>query len=171
MTEAVAHLVLEDNRLQALALSIAERGGAQAVPALVRLIDVLEENGDLDRKTEGLAPSDDYARRAAAGTGLSRPELAVLLSSAKLVLQRALEESPVVDDPVLEEELLAAVPQPDPDHVLNEAAAAGEIASALDPPTGCRFHPRCPLAIDLCRTTTPEPRGTPHQAACHLVEA
>lgn len=111
MTEAVAHLVLEDNRLQALALSIAERGGAQAVPALVRLIDVLEENGDLDRKTEGLAPSDDYARRAAAGTGLSRPELAVLLSSAKLVLQRALEESPVVDDPVLEEELLAAFPQ------------------------------------------------------------
>jgi glutamate dehydrogenase len=81
------------------------------VPALVRLIDVLEENGDLDRKTEGLAPSDDYARRAAAGTGLSRPELAVLLSSAKLVLQRALEESPVVDDPVLEEELLAAFPQ------------------------------------------------------------
>jgi glutamate dehydrogenase len=40
-----------------------------------------------------------------------RPELAVLLSSAKLVLQRALEESPVVDDPVLEEELLAAFPQ------------------------------------------------------------
>ncbi len=67
--------------------------------------------------------------------------------------------------------LLAAVPQPDPDHVLNEAAAAGEIASALDPPTGCRFHPRCPLAIDICRTTTPEPRGIPHQAACHLVEA
>jgi NAD-specific glutamate dehydrogenase len=63
MTDAVAHLVLEDNRLQALGLSIAERGGAQAVPALTRLIDVLEESGDLDRKTEGLAPSDDYARR------------------------------------------------------------------------------------------------------------
>jgi oligopeptide/dipeptide ABC transporter ATP-binding protein len=66
--------------------------------------------------------------------------------------------------------LLAAVPQPDPDHVLSETAAAGEIASALDPPSGCRFHPRCPMAADICRSTVPELRGTPHAAACHLVE-
>ncbi|MBA4354320.1 MAG: glutamate dehydrogenase, partial [Novosphingobium sp.] len=110
MTDDVAHLVLEDNRLQALALSIAERGGAAAMPAWSRLIDVLEEGGDLDRKTEGLAGPEDLARRSASGQGLTRPELAVLLSSSKLVLQRALEESPVVDDPVLEEELIAAFP-------------------------------------------------------------
>ncbi|MBB4614696.1 NAD-glutamate dehydrogenase [Novosphingobium taihuense] len=110
MTDEVAHLVLEDNRLQALALSIAERGGAPAMPAWSRLIDVLEEGGDLDRKTEGLASAEDLARRAASGQGLTRPELAVLLSSTKLVLQRALEESAVVDDPVLEEELVAAFP-------------------------------------------------------------
>jgi oligopeptide/dipeptide ABC transporter ATP-binding protein len=66
--------------------------------------------------------------------------------------------------------LLAAVPQPDPDHVLSETAAAGEIASALDPPSGCRFHPRCPLVIDVCRRTVPELRGAPHAAACHVVE-
>ncbi|ABD24659.1 glutamate dehydrogenase (NAD) [Novosphingobium aromaticivorans DSM 12444] len=110
MTDEVAHLVLEDNRLQALALSIAERGGAAAMPAWSRLIDVLEEGGDLDRKTEGLAGAEDLARRAAAGQGLTRPELAVLLSSSKLVLQRELEESTLVDDPVLEEELVAAFP-------------------------------------------------------------
>ncbi|MBY0393582.1 MAG: NAD-glutamate dehydrogenase, partial [Novosphingobium sp.] len=110
MTDDVAALVLEDNRLQALALSIAERGGAGAAPAYARLVDVLEENGDLDRKTEGLASSEDMLRRAAAGHGFTRPELAVLLSSAKLVLQRALEESPVVDDPVLEADLFAAFP-------------------------------------------------------------
>lgn len=110
MTDDVAHLVLEDNRLQALALSIAERGGAAAMPAWSRLIDVLEEGGDLDRKTEGLASAEDLARRAASEQGLTRPELAVLLSSSKLVLQRELEESPVVDDPVLEEELIAAFP-------------------------------------------------------------
>ena len=66
--------------------------------------------------------------------------------------------------------LLAAVPQPDPDHVLSETAAMGEIASALDPPSGCRFHPRCPLVIDRCRSLVPELRGAPHAAACHLVE-
>ncbi|MCX7284340.1 MAG: NAD-glutamate dehydrogenase [Novosphingobium sp.] len=110
MTDDVAHLVLEDNRLQALALSIAERGGGAAMPSWSRLIDVLEESGDLDRKTEGLAGAEDLARRAAAGQGLTRPELAVLLSSSKLVLQRALEESTVVDDPVLEVELIAAFP-------------------------------------------------------------
>ncbi|MBX9885911.1 MAG: NAD-glutamate dehydrogenase, partial [Novosphingobium sp.] len=55
MTDDVSRLVLEDNRLQALALSIAERGGPGAAPAFARLVDVLEEGGDLDRKTEGLA--------------------------------------------------------------------------------------------------------------------
>ncbi len=110
MTDDVAHLVLEDNRLQALALSIAERGGPGAAAAYARLVDVLEESGDLDRKTEGLASSEDMLRRAAAGHGFTRPELAVLLSSTKLVLQRALEESTVVDDPVLEDQLFAAFP-------------------------------------------------------------
>ncbi|WP_353227761.1 NAD-glutamate dehydrogenase domain-containing protein [Novosphingobium sp.] len=110
MTDAVADLVLTDNRLQALALSVAERGGTAAVPALSRLIDVLEDMGELDRKTEGLATSEDYARRAAAGHGFTRPELAVIACTAKLALQRALEDSTVVDDPVLECELLAAFP-------------------------------------------------------------
>ena len=77
------------SRLQALALSIAHRAGAPAVPAFARLMDVLEEAGDLDRKTEGLATAEDFARRATGGQGLTRPELAVLLSSTKLVLQRA----------------------------------------------------------------------------------
>ena len=110
MTDAVADLVLTDNRLQALALSVAERGGAAAVPALSRLIDVLEDRGELDRATEGLAPAEDYARRAGAGQGFTRPELAVILSTAKLTLQRAIEDSALVDDPVLESELMAAFP-------------------------------------------------------------
>jgi glutamate dehydrogenase len=110
MTDAVAELVLADNRLQALALSVTERGGAAVVPALSRLIDVLEHGGELDRANEGLAEPEDYARRAAAGSGFTRPELAVILSTAKLSLQRALEDSDVVDDPVLESELIAAFP-------------------------------------------------------------
>jgi glutamate dehydrogenase len=112
MTDEVAALVLEDNRLQALALSIAERGGAQAVASQVRLIETLEDRGYLDRKTEGIAASDDLARRAADGHGLTRPELAVLLSSAKLTLQDAIAASPIDKDEALEPLLIEAFPQP-----------------------------------------------------------
>jgi glutamate dehydrogenase len=112
MTDDVAHLVLEDNRLQALALSIAERGGAAASASYAHLIEQMEQAGELDRKTEGLASGEDLARRAGEGLGLTRPELAVVLSSAKLRLQRALEDSDVPDDPGLVDELLAAFPAP-----------------------------------------------------------
>jgi glutamate dehydrogenase len=110
MTDEVAQIVLEDNRLQALALSIAESGGAGATPAYVRLIERLEEVSDFDRRTEGLAEGEVLTRRAADGQGLTRPELAVLLSSAKLALQDAIEISPLVDDPVLDGMLLARFP-------------------------------------------------------------
>ena len=98
MTEEVAELVLEDNRLQALALSIAQQGGSLAMGAQVRLIETLEDMGDLDRRTEGLAASDALSRRAVDGHGLTRPELAVLLSNSKLVLQDAIEHSDIASD-------------------------------------------------------------------------
>ncbi len=110
MTDDVSALVLEDNRLQALALSIAASGGAAGTGSYLRLIEMLEERGQLDRKTEGLADNDILKRRAADGMGLSRPEIAVLLSSAKLALQDALEHSAVPDDPGLDAELLEAFP-------------------------------------------------------------
>ncbi len=112
MTDEVADIVLEDNRLQALALSIAEAGGSSAVPSYVRLIERLEERGELDRRTEGLADADTFSRRAADGQGLTRPELAVLLSSAKLSLQDAVEASGLPDDPQLESNLIAMFPAP-----------------------------------------------------------
>ncbi|MEZ5710446.1 MAG: NAD-glutamate dehydrogenase [Blastomonas sp.] len=110
MTEDVSQLVLEDNRLQALGLSIAERGGVQALPSYIRLIERFEEDGRLDRKVEGLADSDELKRRAQDETGLTRPELAVLLSTAKLTLQDAIEALPLADDPSMLPELLAAFP-------------------------------------------------------------
>lgn len=110
MTDDVAALVLEDNRLQALALSIAAAGGPSVAATQFRLIDVLEAAGQLDRKTEGLADRETLARRAADGQGLTRPELAVILSSAKLAVQDALERSTLPDDPGLGDELIAAFP-------------------------------------------------------------
>lgn len=110
MTDDVAALVLEDNRLQALALSIAERGGSAAVASLVRIMETFEASGRLDRKVEGLAANDELLRRAAEGRGLTRPELAVLLSTAKLALQDAIEDSGLPDDPALASDLAAAFP-------------------------------------------------------------
>jgi glutamate dehydrogenase len=110
MTDEVAALVLEDNRLQALALSMAEAQGARAVASQTRLIETLEAMGELDRRTEGLAEGDVLSRRAIDGKGLTRPELAVLLSSAKLALQRAIEASDLAADPAAEPLLLSDFP-------------------------------------------------------------
>jgi glutamate dehydrogenase len=110
MTDDVAHIVLEDNRLQTLALSIAEADGALAVPSYVRLIEIFEAGGTLDRVVEGLAGNDDLLRRAAEGRGLTRPELAVLLATAKLALQAAIEQSDLGLDTELAPDLHAAFP-------------------------------------------------------------
>ncbi len=112
MTDEVGAMVLEDNRLQALTLSIAETGGAKATASQIRLIETLEEKGDLDRRTEGLVDGASLARRASDGIGLTRPELAVLLSSTKLLLQDAIEKSTLPDDPAMEDVLLTYFPAP-----------------------------------------------------------
>jgi glutamate dehydrogenase len=110
MTDGVADLVLEDNRLQTLALSIAETGGVGDLPAYVRLIETFENAGKLDRAVEGIAGNEELFRRASEGKGLTRPELAVLLSTAKLSAQDGVEDTALALDPSLESELLAAFP-------------------------------------------------------------
>jgi oligopeptide/dipeptide ABC transporter ATP-binding protein len=70
--------------------------------------------------------------------------------------------------------LLSAVPIPDPvveaqrEHVV----LGGEVPSSLDPPSGCVFHPRCPIAVAECRTVIPDLREVKpdHQAACIRLE-
>jgi peptide/nickel transport system ATP-binding protein len=70
--------------------------------------------------------------------------------------------------------LLSAVLVPDPaiQRSRNRFVLAGDPPSPLDPPSGCRFHPRCPIAIDRCVTELPllvDPSGGIHDARCHLV--
>ena len=122
MTDDVAHIVLEDNRLQTLGLSIMEKDGADAVPSYVRLIEIFEASGNLDRAVEGLASNDDLLRRAQEGHGLTRPELAVLLATAKLALQAAIEQGDLGRDPDLTPDLQAAFP----------AAMRKKFAAAID---------------------------------------
>jgi oligopeptide/dipeptide ABC transporter ATP-binding protein len=58
---------------------------------------------------------------------------------------------------------------PDPDHPTTAVRITGEVPSAIAPPSGCRFHTRCPVAIDICRTELPvlEREGVAHLVACH----
>jgi oligopeptide/dipeptide ABC transporter ATP-binding protein len=65
--------------------------------------------------------------------------------------------------------LLQAVPVPDPEHPGGEATLQGEIPSAITPPSGCTFHPRCPKAQDICSSESPEEKIV-HGAtvSCHF---
>lgn len=68
--------------------------------------------------------------------------------------------------------LLEAVPVPDPRHRRIEQMPAGEIPSAINPPSGCRFHPRCPIARENCSVDEPALRQLRpgHSIACHYAE-
>ncbi|MGX0903426.1 oligopeptide/dipeptide ABC transporter ATP-binding protein [Roseovarius sp. MBR-79] len=69
--------------------------------------------------------------------------------------------------------LIAAIPNPDPiaEESRNPAMLKGEVPSPLDPPSGCVFHPRCPIAMDICTRIAPEleSAGAGHAVACHAV--
>jgi len=68
--------------------------------------------------------------------------------------------------------LMRAAPVPDPRAPSGDGALAGEVANPADPPPGCYFHPRCPFAVDACRTERPVLReiATGHLVRCHRAE-
>jgi oligopeptide/dipeptide ABC transporter ATP-binding protein len=66
--------------------------------------------------------------------------------------------------------LLSAVPNPDLDVKKEKKPITGEVPSPINPPAGCRFHPRCPHATDVCRREEPKMMevASDHYVACHL---
>jgi len=68
--------------------------------------------------------------------------------------------------------LLAAIPVPDPKKAKKEIQLKGEVPSSINPPSGCKFHPRCNFAMKKCRSLVPllHPlnKDGNHQVACHL---
>ncbi len=69
--------------------------------------------------------------------------------------------------------LLSAIPEADPTIKKERILLKGDVPSPINPPSGCRFHTRCPKAMDICKTKDPAfvDTGDGHFVACHLVPA
>jgi oligopeptide/dipeptide ABC transporter ATP-binding protein len=67
--------------------------------------------------------------------------------------------------------LLSAVPVPDPAAKKNRMVLRGDVPTPIDPPSGCRFHTRCPVAVDRCKVEEPPLRKVEYgrDVACHLL--
>ena len=112
MTDEVGRLVLRDNYEQTQAMSITHALGETVLDEQARYMRSLEKAGKLDRALEGLPDDETIAQRHAAHTGLTRPELAVLMAYSKIVLYQDLLASDLPDDPLLVEDLVLYFPEP-----------------------------------------------------------
>ena len=110
MTDEVAELVLRDNYLQSQAISVSHVLSAHLLDRQARFMRVLERAGLLNRAVEYLPDDEIVLERQKQGIGLSRPELAVLLSYAKITLYDELLGSDLPDDPFTERFLIDYFP-------------------------------------------------------------
>jgi glutamate dehydrogenase len=110
MTNEVAHLMIRDNYRQTQAISVAQAHAAELLPLHARSVRLLEKNGMLNRAVEFLPDETEIAERQRVGKGLTRPELAVLLSYAKIWLYDQLLASDFLDDNFLHDDLMYYFP-------------------------------------------------------------
>ena len=110
MTEDVAELVLRDNYLQTQCLTVTQQMGVRLLDRLGRFMRSLEKKGRLDRRLEFLPDDEELLERANRGIGLTRPELSVLLSYAKMELYDELLGSDLPDDACLRTDLATYFP-------------------------------------------------------------
>jgi len=111
MTDEVAKLVLQNNYLQTLAISLVERRGLAELPHQARMMSLFEAQGHLDRAVEFLPGPEALAERQSRGESLTRAEIGVLLAYAKIVLFDELVASPLPDEPYFEADLLGYFPE------------------------------------------------------------
>ncbi len=112
MTDEVEKLVLWDNYRQNQAITLMEHMAVKRLGTMGHFIRTLEEEGRLDRQVESLPSDAEIAERKQRGQGLTRPELAILLSYDKIKLFEQLLDSDVPEDPYLSHELQRYFPEP-----------------------------------------------------------
>ena len=110
MTDEVGDLVLRDNYLQSQAISLVEHGGAASLHPQRQLMRMLERLGRLNRSIEYLPDDEEIRERQLMHTGLTRPEISILMPYAKIWLYDELLASDLPDDPQLEEDLVRYFP-------------------------------------------------------------
>jgi glutamate dehydrogenase len=112
MTDEVGELVLRDNYRQNVALGLMAHMSVGRIGTMAHFIRTLESRGQLDRQIESLPSDAELSERRTHHQGLTRPELAVLLSYSKIVLYQELVDSDVPEDPFLSHELMRYFPEP-----------------------------------------------------------
>ncbi|MDA5192409.1 NAD-glutamate dehydrogenase [Govanella unica] len=110
MTDDVSALVLIHNYLQTLSITLTQSGGSKALDSQARLMTALEKTASLDRSIEGLPSDETIAERRARDEGLTRPEIAILVSYAKMAAKQAIAKHPVAEDSFFNADLAAAFP-------------------------------------------------------------
>ena len=110
MTDEVAHLVLKDNILQTQAITITELQAPALLEQHIRMMRSFEQVGELDRAVEFLPNDKQLVERKSENKGLTRPEIAVLLSYSKMVLYKELLKSTLPDDTYFVADLTAYFP-------------------------------------------------------------
>jgi glutamate dehydrogenase len=111
MTDEVSHLVLEDNRLQTQAISIAKSQGVSSLGDQAQFLSSLEKSGLLNREIEFLPSKKEIIKRQADKAGLTRPELCVMLAYSKIDIYNRIVTSSLVKDKYFESELFSYFPK------------------------------------------------------------
>ncbi|WP_028079829.1 NAD-glutamate dehydrogenase [Solimonas soli] len=111
MTGEIADAVLKDNYVQSLAISLIERDAVNQLGEHNDVMRTLERDGHLNRTVEFLPDDEALKERRSKNKGLTRPELAVLLSYSKISLFDSVLQSTVPDEPFFERDLLAYFPR------------------------------------------------------------
>lgn len=147
MTDEVSRQVIRSNYLQAQAISMMEAFTIPRLGAKAHFISNLEQAGELDRDLEFLPNEEELLERRNQGKGLTRPELAVLLSYSKISLYKQLWASDIPEDPYLSKELIDYFPSElrelysaeMPGHRLNREIIANMVTNSMVNRMGASF--------------------------------